>query len=211
MSTPTAHSHTSGFASPVGDSQRVFRAVLESLARPTTPQPIEVVVAPPAPLGPTAGAVVLALCDEQTAIWLDPSLRSNPEIAAWIEFHTGARIVEHPEEALFVIVSSPAEAPDLAGLAQGTDEQPHRSATLVIDVRGAHATGALEAIGPGVRGVATWDGAGLPDGFLVQWQENHTLFPRGVDVILAAETTVVGLPRTTALAGEGALSKRRGS
>lgn len=199
MSTLTAQNHTPGFTNPVPDAQQVFRALLEALARPATPQRVEVGILPPVPLGATAGAVILALCDEQTSVWLDSALRAVAEVGAWIAFHTGARIVDRVEDALFVIASSPSAAPHLADLAHGTDEEPHRSATLVIDARGARGIGALAATGPGIHGAADWDGAGLPGGFLPQWQENGALFPRGVDVILAAETTVQGLPRTTAL------------
>lgn len=197
--TLTAQSHTPGFANPVHDAQQVFRAVLQALAHPTTPQPVEAEVRSPAPLGATAGAVILTLCDEQTAVWLDPALRAAPEVGAWIAFHTGARIVDRAEDALFVISSSPSATPRLADLAQGTDEEPHRSATLVIDASGVSGTGAYSATGPGIQGVAEWDGAGLPPGFLREWQENHAVFPRGVDMILAAEHTLRGLPRTTAL------------
>ena len=201
MSTLTAQNHTPGFTNPVRDAQQVFRAVLEALARPTTPQRVDVGIQPPEPLGATTGAVILALCDEQTPIWLDPVLRAVPEVGAWIAFHTGARIVDRPGDALFVIASSPSAAPRLAELVQGTDEEPHRSATLVIDARGARGMDTLAATGPGIQSAADWDGAGLPSGFLPQWQENRALFPRGVDIVLTAETTVRGLPRTTALIG----------
>lgn len=201
MTTLTTQSHKPGFVNPVRDAQLVFRAVLEALARPTMPQRVDVGTHPPAPLGATAGAVILSLCDEQTPVWLDPALRAVPEVGAWIAFHTGARIVDRAADALFVISSSPSAAPRLTELAQGTDEEPHRSATLIIDACGAPGTGTLTATGPGIPGVAAWDGAGLPGGFVSQWQENRALFPRGVDLILTDETTVRGLPRTTALIG----------
>lgn len=201
MSILTAQNHTPGFAHPVRDSQKVFRAVLKALAGPTTPQPVDVDVQPPVPLGATAGAIILALCDEQTPLWLDPALRADGNVAAWIAFHTGARIVDHARDALFV-VALPSNAPRLAELEQGTDEEPHRSATLILDAQeapNAQGSSILTASGPGVRDTAAWDGAGLPGGFLLQWQENRALFPRGVDVIITAAGTVRGLPRTTAL------------
>jgi alpha-D-ribose 1-methylphosphonate 5-triphosphate synthase subunit PhnH len=199
MSASIAQSPTPGFANPVRDAQLVFRAVLEALARPTAPQRVDAGVRPPAPLSAAVGAVVLALCDEQTPIWLDPALRAAPEVGAWIAFHTGARVVDSTRDALFAIASSPSAAPRLSELALGTDEEPHRSATVVIDVRGARRAGPIAVSGPGVQGVVAWDGDGLPAGFLEQWQQNRAIFPRGVDVILAAETSVRGLPRTTAL------------
>ena len=208
MSTPIPHNLTPGFAKPVRDAQQVFRAVLEALARPTTPQPVTVRVLPPAPLGATIGAVILALCDEQTPLWLDPALRDAPGVCAWIVFHTGARIVEQVGDASFVVASSPSAAPRLTDLARGTDEEPHRSATLVIDACCAPGVGALSATGPGIPDVAGWNGAGLPWGFLDQWHENHSIFPRGVDIILAAETALLGLPRTTALIGADIDEKR---
>ncbi|MBF0815232.1 phosphonate C-P lyase system protein PhnH [Microbacterium paludicola] len=203
MSVVTTQNHLPGFVDPVHDAQRVFRAVLEAMARPTLAQPI-LAASPlqtPAPLGAVAGAVVLALCDEQTPIWLDRALANAGEVCAWIRFHTGARLVERPGDALFAVASSPSAAPRLAELAQGTDEEPHLSATLVIDAVGAKPIGAFTATGPGVNGEASWDGAGLPGGFLAQWEANRAGFPRGVDVILAGANEVRALPRTTTLTG----------
>ncbi|POH73136.1 phosphonate C-P lyase system protein PhnH [Arthrobacter glacialis] len=199
MRTLTSQNHTPGFANPVHDAQQVFRAVLEALARPGTRHSIEANLNPPEPLGASTGAVILTLCDEQTPIWLDPTLRASSAVGGWIAFHTGARIVENAGEALFVIASSPKAAPTLADLMQGTDEEPHRSATLIIDAQGSRSIGNLVASGPGISGTIGWDGVGLPIGFLPQWRENGMLFPCGVDIVLAAETTVQGLPRTTAL------------
>jgi alpha-D-ribose 1-methylphosphonate 5-triphosphate synthase subunit PhnH len=40
---------------------------------------------------------------------------------------------------------------------------------------------------------------GLPAGFASAWQENHALFPRGVDIVLCAGTSLAALPRSVAL------------
>lgn len=189
---------TPGFADPAGDAQRVFRAALEALARPTLPQPVDARVAPPAPLAPVVGALVLTLCDEQTPVWLGPALRT-PDVAAWIRFHTGARIVDDAGDAAFCL-ASPGEVPPLASLRQGTDEEPHLSATVIVDAAGAAPTGDLIATGPGVNGSVSWDGAGLPCA-LEDWAANAARFPRGVDLLVAGEREVRGLPRTTRLKG----------
>lgn len=199
MSTLTTPNHTPGFSHPVHDAQRVFRAVLDALARPTAPQFVNAAIEPPKPLGATVGALILTLCDEQTPLWLDAELRAAPEVGPWIAFHTGARIVDAPADALFAIASSPETAPALSELPRGTDEEPHRSATLIVDARGCGGIDDLTATGPGIRESSVWDGAGLPAGFLPQWQANRALYPRGVDLFLAEETTVRGLPRTTVL------------
>lgn len=192
-----------GFANPVHDSQRTFRALLDAMARPTLPQRIDAVRASslraPAPLGAGAAAVVLALCDEYAPIWLDPALRASEEVVAWLRFHTGARIVDDAAEALFVVASSPRAVPPLDELMLGTDEDPHLSATVVVDATGVGTVGALRATGPGVDGEALWDGAGLSEALLAQHEQQGGLFPRGVDLILVAGDVVRAIPRTTVL------------
>lgn len=197
--------HTPGFADPVNDAQRVFRTVLEVLARPALAQPVDVAVLPPAPLGAMSGAIVLTLCDEHTPIWLDDDLRRAGDVETWIRFHTGAIIVDDPADAMFCVASRPSSVPELQTLRQGTDEEPQLSATVIIDAADARSAGTLVATGPGVNGQLTWDGAGLPsfrpgsERFLDAWAVNNRRFPCGVDLILAGDGEVTGLSRTTAL------------
>lgn len=190
---------TPGFADPVADAQRVFRAALEALARPTLPQAVGVALAPPAPLGRVIAALALTLCDEQTPVWLDAALRT-PDVTAWIRFHTGARIVDVAEDAAFCLASSPAAAPAPATMNAGTDEEPHLSATVIVDATGAAPLGGLVVTGPGVNGSVDWDGAGLPWS-VAEWNANAARFPRGVDLLIAGAAEVRGLPRTTRLKG----------
>ncbi|WP_156759837.1 phosphonate C-P lyase system protein PhnH [Microbacterium karelineae] len=205
MSASAAAIRHPGFPAPVRDAQRVFRTALDALARPTRRHAFDARVTPPAPLGPEAGAVVLALCDEQTPIWLDDALRRSGEVEAWIRFHTGARIADAAGDALFCVASCPSAMPALDELAAGSDEEPHLSATVIVDATGVKPTGSFVATGPGIDGSAEWDGAGLPGGFLPAWRANLARFPRGVDLILAERGALRGLPRTTALAeGRGA-------
>lgn len=203
----TAGALTPGFADPVHDAQRVFRSVLEAMARPLQPQEIRVPLAPPAPLSAELGAVVLALCDEQTPLWCDAALREAEGVMPWIRFHTGASFVEEAGWALFCLVSRPAKVPAFEELELGTDEQPHLSATVIVDGgRPASETGAAEpgpapltASGPGIQGALGWDGAGLPEEFLQARSAVAAAFPRGADVLMTGAGVVLGLPRTTVL------------
>lgn len=201
----TAAVHSAGFADPVREAQRVFRALLEALARPGSAQAVEAVLAPPAPLGPVMAAVALALCDEATPLHLDETLAATPEAGAWLAFHTGAPLVAERARAAFAFVATPSAIGPLAAYAQGSDEAPHSSTTLVVDVSAATTgQGAVVAAGPGILGerqlVLPW----ADEAFLADWARNHAAFPRGVDLLLAGEGFVVGLPRTTALvAAEG--------
>lgn len=212
-----------GFADPTRDAQRAFRAVLDALAHPTRSYPVAGPGKPPAALGRGLAAVALTLLDEDCVVWLGGALGRDAEVATWLAFHTGARRVDNPGAADFVI-ADPDALPPLASLALGTDEAPHLSATVVLDVRGyanpaadpatgaaaAAATGPAAALaagaarltmrGPGIDGSAELAAPWAPEGFAEAWQRNTELFPRGIDLLLVDSGTVTGLPRTTLLA-----------
>ena len=210
-----------GFADPTRDAQRAFRAVLDALAHPARPFPLAGPAEPPAALGRGLAAVALTLLDEDCAVWLGGTLACDAEVTAWLAFHTGARRVAAAAEAGFVI-AVPEALPPLESLALGTDEAPHRSATVVLDVRGCVAspntvppntgppnTGPLNtgparftARGPGIDGTAQLGAPWATDNFADAWQRNTELFPRGVDLLLVDSGTVTGLPRTTRLTAE---------
>ena len=184
-----------GFADLVLGAQSVFRAIMDSLARPGSVQSIASDAAPPAPLTAELGAVALTLCDHDTPVWLDPTLAGNPDVTGWIAFHCGAPVTANPAEAQFALVSDVALLPALDSFGQGTDEYPDRSTTIVL-AAGA-ATRAVTLKGPGIKDQLSTE-LPLPAGdFLAQWAENRARFPRGIDLLFVRDGTVVGLPRTT--------------
>lgn len=186
-----------GFANPVFDAQSVFRAVMDAMARPGTVQPIGVLARPPAPLSPVAGAVALTLCDHDTPLWLDPPLQASPAAKSWLGFHTGAPLAGTPSDAHFALVSKPAELMALENFAQGTQEYPDRSTTLILQLDSLVSGADLLLEGPGIDKMAMIAPAPLPRHFVEQWKQNRGRFPRGVDVVLAARDGVACLPRTT--------------
>jgi alpha-D-ribose 1-methylphosphonate 5-triphosphate synthase subunit PhnH len=197
-----------GFADPTRDAQRAFRAVLNATANPTAVFPLVGPNEPPAALGRGLAAVALTLLDEDCSVWLGAPLADDPEVAAWLAFHTGARRPDSPASADFVI-TGPDSLPPLASLMLGTDEAPHRSATVVLDTRGSAVAVRLTAPrftaprftarGPGIDGTATLAAPWASDGFAPQWHANNEIFPRGVDLLLVDDATVTALPRTTRL------------
>lgn len=183
-----------GFADLVLGAQSVFHAVMDALARPGTIQSIASDAAPPAPLTPELGAVALTLCDHDTLLWLDPALATNEAVVAWLAFHCGAPLTSDIGHAAFALVSDVALLPAIDSFGQGTDEYPDRSTTVVLAVGSAVRPVTLK--GPGIKDQLTTQ-LPLPGGdFLDQWAENRTRFPRGVDLLLVRDGTVVGLPRT---------------
>lgn len=186
-----------GFADPVLDAQGVFRAVMEALARPGTPQALPVSLAPPAPLTPAIAAIALTLADHEAPLWLDARLAASAAAAGWLRFHTGARIVEDARAAAFALIVDPADLPAFDAFALGEQAYPDRSTTLVLACDQLEAESGFTLAGPGIRETARLAAAPLPPDFRARWRANGALFPRGVDLLLTAGDRVVGLPRTT--------------
>lgn len=195
-----------GFADPVFDAQAVFRQVMNALARPGTIRAIEAVARPPEPLSPLIGAIAATLFDGDTGIWLDPQLAQRNEVVEWLTFHTAAPVVDQGFDARFAIVGNGASLPSLESFAQGTQEYPDRSTTIILHMEGLTGGTPLVLTGPGIRDSQVIAPIGLPPHFSDQWAGNNSRFPRGVDVILAAPDGMIGLPRTTRIErcnGEG--------
>jgi len=197
-----------GFADPARDAQRAFRAVLNATANPTTVFPLAGPDEPPAALGRGLAAVALTLLDEDCSVWLGGTLADDTEVTAWLAFHTGARRLDAPGAADFVI-TGPDALPPLSSLALGTDEAPHQSATVVLDTRGfadpapftapRFTAPRFTARGPGIDGTATLTAPWAPAGFADAWLANTQIFPRGVDLLLVDADSITALPRTTHL------------
>ncbi|MER8706352.1 phosphonate C-P lyase system protein PhnH [Mesorhizobium sp. M0323] len=185
-----------GFADPVFNAQTVFRAVMDAMARPGSVQPLPALAHPPAPLSATAGAVALALCDNDTPLWLDPALQVSA-VKSWLGFHTGAPLANTPADAHFALIATPAEMMALDGFSQGTQDYPDRSTTLILEVGDLVSGAALLLEGPGIETTATIAPAQMPRHFVEQWKQNNQRFPRGVDIVLATPDSVACLPRTT--------------
>lgn len=184
-----------GFADLVLGAQGVFRGTMEALARPGQAQGIGTDAAPPAPLTPELGAVALTLCDHDTLVWLDPVLRTSEAVTAWLAFHCGAPLTDEIGEATFALVTDATLVPRLEAMAQGTNEYPDRSTTVVLAAGLAETAVVLK--GPGINGELRTV-LPLPNSdFLAQWADNRARFPRGVDLLLVRNGTVTGLPRTT--------------
>lgn len=182
-----------GFTDPVGDSQSCFRAVLGALSRPGTRHRAGAALSPPAPLGHAAAAVLLTLADADTPLWLEGA----PEAAwEWLAFHCGASRAGGPGAAIFAWARS---LPDLGTLAQGSDEAPESSATLILQVAAIGAGRTLRLAGPGIATSTVLAVDGLPADFPARWAANHALFPRGVDLILCAGTDLAALPRSVSV------------
>ena len=188
-----------GFDDISHDSQRVFRAVLDAYSHPGRVVAVPAEIETPGRLSIAATAFVLTLVDRETPLWLAPELDTS-EVRDFVRFHTGAPIVAESEAAVFGL-ASPARQQMLDGFAIGSDPYPDRSATVLIQVAALRGGPALTWRGPGIDGSATASIAGLPDSFWTEWAANRALFPCGVDVVFAAGSELLALPRGIAVEG----------
>jgi alpha-D-ribose 1-methylphosphonate 5-triphosphate synthase subunit PhnH len=175
-----------GFADPVLDAQASFRAVLEAMSRPGRVQAVAPPPDLPPGLSPAAAAVLLTLVDAATPL----RLAAGAEAEAWVRFHCGCPFVRHG--ASFVL--DPGAT--LMELDAGTEEEPERGATLILEVAALEEGCGWRLRGPGIRDEHWLRVAGAPQGFAAEWALNHARFPRGVDVILCAGMRIAALPRS---------------
>ncbi|MDF0601131.1 phosphonate C-P lyase system protein PhnH [Psychromarinibacter sp. C21-152] len=176
-----------GFADPAPQAATAFRAILNAMARPGR---IETVAgaAPPAPLSPAAGAVLLTLCDADTGLYLAGDTDTEA-VRDWVRFHLGAPLTG-PGEAAFALGRWAALQP-LSAYPAGTPDYPDRSTTLIVEMDGLSADGATLR-GPGIRDTARLS---LPE--TAAFRANRRLFPLGLDFIFTAGAQVAALPRST--------------
>jgi alpha-D-ribose 1-methylphosphonate 5-triphosphate synthase subunit PhnH len=184
-----------GFGDPVRAAQAMFRLALRAMAAPGSILACGECANPPMPLLAPAAALALTLCDFETPIWLDRPLAEIPDVAQFLRFHTGARLVASPAEAVFALVADSARLPALANFAQGCRTYPDRSATLLVQVASLEARGWLLE-GPGIRHRARLSAAPLPVNFVPELAVNHAQFPCGVDIFFTTHRTIAALPRS---------------
>lgn len=186
-----------GFDDPVFDAQMVFRAILDAMARPGVVREVPTLAAPPPPLGGTAGAILLALADGDTPVFLDASLADAAAVREWVRFHCGAPIVEPPGECALAVVSDVSAMPTLSVFPPGSPDYPDRSATVIVQIEClVDDPDGLTLRGPGIPRSRPTPAPRLPEEFRSMWLANQALYPRGVDIILAAPDAVAALPRT---------------
>jgi len=192
-----------GFADKVLSAQSVFRSVMDAMARPGSIQRIAPTAGTPAVMMRGTAAIALTLFDHDTPIWLDGRMSATSDVAKWLKFHTSAPVVVDSSIASFALVADPENLPSLDRFAFGSNEYPDRSTTLILQVESLTDGPAVELRGPGIDGSAALRASIQPQDLFERLAINATLFPRGIDVVLVHDDTIVAIPRTTRLVRGG--------
>ena len=192
-----------GFADKVLSAQSTFRSVMDAMARPGSVQRIQPAAGATDIMMRGTAALALTLFDHDTPIWLDPVMSATPDVAKWLKFHTSAPVVAEPSIASFALVGDPQNLPALDRFAFGSNEYPDRSTTLILQVESLAGGPVVELQGPGIDGSAALRASIQPRDLFERLAINATLFPRGIDVVLVHDDSIVAIPRTTRLVRGG--------
>lgn len=186
-----------GFVDKVLSAQSTFRSVMDAMARPGSVQRIVPMAGSPGLMMRGTAAIALTLFDHDTPLWLDARMAENTDVVKWLKFHTGAPVVEDSSIASFALISDGVLLPTLERFALGTNEYPDRSTTVIVQVESLDSGRGFELRGPGIDGVGTLQASIKPFDLFERLRFNEALFPRGIDVVLVADDSVVAIPRTT--------------
>ena len=196
-------------------SQLVFRAVLDALARPGTVQRL-----PANATAPSALLPVLALADLETPACVLADTDEWADVVRAMTSAPGAGLAR----ARLVAALRPVTGDELASLRTGSPAAPEDGALACLSVTsltaladredadradeaGGSAAGGsrLRLSGPGIPGTRDLLVTGLPPGFVAVRRDLTRGFPAGADLLLVtADGDLAGLPRTTLIDSEGA-------
>jgi alpha-D-ribose 1-methylphosphonate 5-triphosphate synthase subunit PhnH len=188
-----------GFADKVASAQSTFRSVMDAMARPGSVQRVVASAGFPVPLMRGTAAIALTLFDHDTPIWLDARMSETSDVTKWLKFHSGAPVVRDSSIASFALIGDAAALPSLERFSFGSNEYPDRSTTLIVQLESLAKGATVELCGPGIDGRATIQAAIEPADLFERLMVNEKLFPRGIDVVLVADDSIVAIPRTTRL------------
>ncbi|MCS7002339.1 MAG: phosphonate C-P lyase system protein PhnH [Dehalococcoidia bacterium] len=183
---------------PVFDTQRVFRVMLDALARPGDLKRVPVAAAG-CPGNGYAAALLLTALDHETTFASAPFAGADA-FTEFVRLRTDARLAA-PSNADWVIADGASCPGDhVRALATGTLEFPHDSATLVVMARSLTADDGLVLTlrGPGVPGHRIVRVSGVNRDVIAARNDVVRAYPCGIDVLVIDEDGVVcGLPRST--------------
>ena len=192
-----------GFADKVMSAQSTFRSVMDAMACPGSVQRIVATAGSPSAMMRGAAAIALTLFDHDTPVWLDPLLTATSDVTNCLKFHTGAPVIADSSICSFALVGDAKTLPALDRFSFGTNEYPDRSTTLILQVDSLTHGPSIELRGPGIDGTAVLQAAIQPPDLFERLAINAVLFPRGIDMVLVHDDSIVAIPRTTRFAAKG--------
>ncbi len=187
----------------VFDTQKLYRRMLDAMARPGTVVALpRLDIYPPPGLSAHASVLAFTLLDGDTTF---ATLPANELWQEYLAVNTGARPAA-PADAEFIILAGHQYGPQLAAARRGDLLAPEQGATIFVmvdaleDDRGELK---LTLTGPGVDGQATVFVTGLNWSNLENILSLNQEYPLGVDCLLTDKNgRLTALPRSAAVQWE---------
>ncbi|PLC52535.1 phosphonate C-P lyase system protein PhnH [Pollutimonas nitritireducens] len=180
------------FTEPIAQSQQAFRLALTAMSEPGT---IQVLEGGPAlgDISPATYALCLSLFDADTPVWLSDAL-DTPALRANLAFHCGCAVASDRRLAAFALLTEDDQV-DLHEFNSGTDRDPDRSCTLIVQLSDLQHGAAVAWQGPGIQQERVLNLPVAPD----FWTQRKTFcaFPKGLDIFFTSGSRLVALPRST--------------
>lgn len=188
----------------VFDTQRIYRLILDAMARPGIVNSLSVFkLHPPSGLSLAAAAVALTLFDSETCFSVLPY---DQAIIDYLMINTGAAacLVDAAE---FILVNGREEVMEINEVCCGTLISPEKGATLIMMVDSLVATvhgSKLVLKGPGIKDSSWMNISGLDQENIRAISELNQEYPLGVDVIYVDQAgNVACVPRSSVVQWEG--------
>jgi alpha-D-ribose 1-methylphosphonate 5-triphosphate synthase subunit PhnH len=173
---------------PVHDTRGTFRALCDAMSRPGTVRAV--------PVEPADYAVLATLVDHEVTTHTDDE-------AIIDAFASQGRLTAAAPDTADVVHARGVPSWDVRDCERGSLLEPSEGATVVyrvglLDDAPESGGTAVTVTGPGVDGERRF-AVGLPADELAAIATAQSEYPRGVDVVFAAESAVAALPRSVEL------------
>lgn len=140
-------------------------------------------------------SIAQTLLDSDCSIFVYPSI-SEKSFMQSLTFYTGVCIACDVKEANFIFLSMD-ELKDLNEFNLGGIEKPHLSTTAIVYVESIKKDAQIILSGPGIKESRPLALAGLDEEKVSLLQNNHKLYPCGIDFIFCSEANITAIPRST--------------
>jgi alpha-D-ribose 1-methylphosphonate 5-triphosphate synthase subunit PhnH len=184
----------------VFDTQKFYRQMLDTMARPGKICPLPVLdLRPPAGLGTFAAGIAFTLLDSETGFAVAPA---RDDWREYLRLNTGAE-AEPVSAAEFIIADGRLDLPEINEINRGNLLSPEEGSTLILlvdRVSGGGPGACLTLSGPGVKGSAALVAQGLDPANLDRILRLNEEFPLGIDVFFVDPYgNLAAVPRSSAV------------
>ena len=181
------------FTLPVQDAQHSFRRLLKAMSEPGVIVALQQLQHGWQPLNIASTSLLLTLADHETPVWLSSALH-NDLVGQNLRFHTGAPLVELPQQAVFAVTDERISSEQLNVLSAGTVAAPETGVTLIVQLASLSGGRMLRLAGIAEERMIAPQ---LPDCIIDELTERPHPFPLGIDLILTCGERLLAIPRTT--------------